>query len=84
LDVAEIDRRLREDHGVGISRAKWKESNAPPAVLDVHGKAILREGDEAILGQFDVTAYDVARAFQNDEVCDDVKEILNQLARFAA
>lgn len=84
MDVAEIDRRLREDHGVGISRAKWKESNAPPAVLDVHGKAILREGDEAILGQFDVTAYDVARAFQNDEVCDDVKEILNQLARFAA
>jgi hypothetical protein len=83
MTEAEVDERLREDHSAAVSRSRWTDSRAPQAALDIHGKAILKDGDEALLGQLDVNAYDVASAFETDEVCADILTVLDQLRALA-
>ncbi len=75
----QIEEKLRENHNIAVSRSKWADTNAPQAALDINGKGILKDGDEAILGQLDVNAYDVAAAFEADEVPEDIGKVLAQL-----
>lgn len=49
--------------------------DVPSALCDIRAKDILK--------RFDVSAVALAKAFEVDEVCDDVKNILNQLEDFA-
>ncbi len=79
MSETQVVGRLRDDHCVAVSRSKWTVTDAPHAALDINGKMILKDGDEAILGQLDVTAYDVAQKFEADEVCDDIRTVINEL-----
>jgi hypothetical protein len=56
----------------------------PKALLDVRGKAVLKEvGSNATMGQFDVSALDVAKQVDADHVCEDIKTFLNDLVALA-
>ena len=83
MSESEVEERLRDDHSVAVSRSKWTDSDAPQAALDINGKLILKEGDEAIFGQLDLNAYDLARNFEKTEICDDICTVINELAALA-
>jgi hypothetical protein len=57
-------------------------SDAPDPILDLRGKAILKEGDEAILGQLNATAVDVARAMESEVVPADIRLLLDELVLY--
>jgi hypothetical protein len=56
LDPDEVEDRMRNEHGVAITRDNFVRADAPDAIKDLRGKAILKEGDAAILGQIDASA----------------------------
>lgn len=80
LPQDEIEVRLRDEHGIAISLDNFTRSDAPPALLDLRAKEVLKVGDEAILAQLPVTAYDVASEMTEPAIPDDIKTILDELA----
>lgn len=79
LDPDEVEDRMRNEHGVAITRDNFVRADAPDAIKDLRGKAILKEGDAAILGQIDASANDVARCLPADLVPDDLRTFLTEL-----
>jgi len=77
----EVEARLRESFGIAVARDTFTRSNAPEALLNIRGKYVLKEGEEAILGQLDVSAIDVARAMDPDIIPEDIKMFLDDLVR---
>jgi hypothetical protein len=80
---AEVEEQLRERFGIAVASKTFKRSEAPEALLNIRGKHVLKEGDEAILGQLDATPIDVARAMEPDVIPDDIKMLLDDLVRLA-
>lgn len=79
----EIEDTLREKFGIAISRATFPNSDVPEALLDIRGKAVLKEGQEAILGQIDADVFDVARNIEPEAVCEDIKTFLGKLVELS-
>ena len=79
----EIEDTLREKFGIAISRATFPNSDVPEALLDIRGKAVLKEGQEAILGQIDADVFDVARNIEPAAVCEDIKTFLGKLVELS-
>ena len=83
MTVDEVEARLVEEFAVAITQENFVPSDAPDAILDLRGKAILKDGDAAILGQVDASAADVARNIDPDWVPDDIRTFLRELSTLA-
>jgi predicted ATPase len=80
LSESEVVQRLMDHHAIAVG-AHFTDSEPPQALLDVRAKAILRpSGSNATLGQFDVSALDVARVMDPGAIPDDIKTFLNEVA----
>jgi predicted ATPase len=74
---------LTDHHGIAVGD-NFVDSEPPQALLDVRGKAILRApGSSATMGQFDASAYDVARYMDPAAIPQDVKVFLGDVAELA-
>jgi predicted ATPase len=74
-----VDQELADRHGIAVG-AHFTDSDAPQALMDVRGKAILKPaGGNAAMGQFDVSALDVARHMDVDAIPDDIKTFLSDV-----
>jgi hypothetical protein len=71
---AEIRTLLQNDFALAIG-SNFAERDVPSTLCDIRAKDILK--------RVGVSAVAVAKAFEVDEVCADVKNILNQLKDFA-
>jgi hypothetical protein len=78
LSEEEVVTALRDHHALAVGET-FPDTDAPAALLDAHGKQILREGPDAILGQLDASAADVARHMPADKVPDDIEVLLSAL-----
>ena len=67
-----------------ITAGTFKPSEAPDTIRDLRGKAILKEGDAAILGQLDASAVDVARQIDPAVVPDDLRTFLTEFTSLSA
>ncbi len=84
MTLHEVEERLRADFAVAISQDNFMRSDAPESILDLRGKVILKKGDEAILGELNATAIDVARAMEPEFVPADIRVLLDELVRLAS
>lgn len=83
LTVEDVEGELAAHHALAVA-ATFTDSGAPQALLDVRAKEILRPpSGTAVLGQFDVSAYDVVEHMTAEAVCDDVRTFLTELAAAA-
>lgn len=79
LTLGEVEQRLSEQHGISVT-ARFVDSDAPQALMDVRGKAILKPpSGNATLTQFDASAYDVAQEMTADAIPEDIKTLLDDL-----
>ena len=79
LTEAQVTKELADVHGIAVSPG-FTDSEPPQALLDVRGKNILKgSGTNAILGQLDVSALDVAQHIDRAAICDDIKTFLDDL-----
>lgn len=79
LAVDDVKQQLSDRHAIAVG-STFTDSDAPPALLDVRAKQILRPGNgAAVLGQFDVSPVDVARAMAPEAIPDDIKTFLAEL-----
>lgn len=79
LALEDVERQLRDQHGLAVG-AHFTESDPPQALLDVRGKEILAAaGTSGILGQFDVSAIDVAKQFEATAIPADITTFLTEL-----
>jgi hypothetical protein len=79
LSEDEIAQRLADHHGLAVG-ANFPDTDPPQALLDVRGKAILKQsGTTPASGQFDATAIDVARHMDPDAIAEDIKTFLTEL-----
>jgi hypothetical protein len=83
IGQAQVEAVLRDRHGVAISLVNFVRSDAPSTILDLRAKEILKEGDDAILGQLPVTAIDVARVMDPAALPDDIRSFLDELSSLA-
>ncbi len=78
-----VTRKLADLHGIAVGSG-FTDSEPPQALLDVRGKGILKgSGSNAIMGQFDVSALDIAKKIEPTAICDDIKTFLHDLVAFA-
>lgn len=77
----EVEARLRESFGIAVARDTFTRSNAPAALLNIRGKYVLKEGEEAILGQLMCPRSTFARAMDPDIIPEDIKMFLDDLVR---
>lgn len=83
LSEDDIKQQLSDQHAIAVG-STFTESDAPQALLDVRAKQILRPSNgAAILGQFDTSPIDVAKAMAPEAIPDDVKTFLADLAALA-
>jgi hypothetical protein len=78
LSQQQVEKDLADRFGIAVG-ATFTDATPPQALLDVRAKAILKQGSTAVMGQFDASAFDVARELDPSAVCDDIKTFLNQL-----
>jgi hypothetical protein len=79
LSLEAVEQRLRDQHGLAVG-AHFADSDPPHALLDVRGKEILASpGTTGILGQFDVSAIDVARHLEQSVIPADFQTFLGEL-----
>jgi AAA domain, putative AbiEii toxin, Type IV TA system len=79
----DVEARLRDVFGIAVAHETFTRSEAPEALLNIRGKYVLKEGDEAILGQLSASALDVAHAMDPDVIPDHIKMLLDDLVRLA-
>lgn len=78
-----VTRRLADLHGIAVGSG-FTDSEPPQALLDVRGKGILKgSGSNAIMGQFDVSALDIAKKIEPAAICDDIETFLHDLVALA-
>lgn len=83
LDQEDVKQQLRDTHAIAVG-ATFTDTDAPPALLDVRAKQILRPGSgTAILGQFDASPIDVAREMDPGAIPNDVRMFLHELVALA-
>jgi AAA domain, putative AbiEii toxin, Type IV TA system len=83
LPEADVIQELADHHAIAVG-ASFTDTEPPQALLDVRGKAVLKGvGSNATMGQFDVSALDVASHVQPADVCDDIKTFLHDLVTLA-
>ena len=78
----EVQDYLMNQHGIAVGD-QFADANAPQALMDVRGKAILSDGGPAVLGQLSVGSYEVARHLDADHIPADIKVFLNDVANLA-
>ncbi len=69
-------------HGIAVGD-QFADANAPQALMDVRGKAILSDGGPAVLGQLSVDSYEVAKHLDAEHIPADIKVFLNDVASLA-
>ena len=74
---------LMNQHGIAVGD-QFTESDAPQALMDVRGKAILSDGSPAVLGQLSVNPADVAEHLDAEAVPADIKTFINDVVALAA
>jgi AAA domain, putative AbiEii toxin, Type IV TA system len=83
LPEANIVQELADRHGIAVG-ASFADFAPPQALLDIRGKAVLKGWQSnATMGQFDVSALDVAKHLDARDVCDDIRTFLNDLLALA-
>lgn len=83
LTEEQVKDHLMDHHGIGVG-ANFPDSDAPQALMDVRGKAILKAvGGASVLEQFNVSALDVAKEFDPELVPMDIKTFLADLTNLA-
>ena len=83
LTEDEVNQRLTDNHAIAVG-AQFTNSDAPPALLDVRAKQILKaRNSTAVLGQFDASAVDVAEHMDPGAVPDDIRTLLGELVQRA-
>jgi hypothetical protein len=78
LTVDQVETVLRDRFAIAIPDS-FTEAHPPEALLVIDGKAVLKSGPYAVLGQLDVTAADVATHLNVDEVCNDLFTLFEHL-----
>jgi len=78
----QVVQELADRHGIAVT-TNFTSSDPPPAILDVRGKSILKQGSAPIMGQFDASALDVARSLDAAAIAEDIKTFLNDVVGFA-
>lgn len=81
--VSETDvvAELRDRHGIAVG-PNFTDSDPPQALLDVRAKQILKPGGGiAVLGQFNVSAHQVAMHMDPGAICGDIKTFLSDVER---
>jgi putative AbiEii toxin of type IV toxin-antitoxin system len=73
---------LMNQHGIAVGD-QFPDANAPQALMDVRGKAILADGGPAILGQLSVSSYEVAKLLDADHIPADIKVFLDDVVSLA-
>ena len=80
LEEEDVKQQLSDKHAIAVG-ATFPDTDAPPALLDVRAKQILRPGTgTAVLGQFDASPVDVATQMDPAAIPDDIKTFLEELA----
>jgi predicted ATPase len=79
----QVVKELADRHGIAVT-TNFTVSEPPPALLDVRGKSVLRQGSAPILGQVDASALEVAQHLNVDAICDDIKTFLGDVVNLAA
>lgn len=79
----EVVQELADRHGVAMT-TNFTTSDPPPALLDVRGKSILKQGRVPIPGQFDASAPEVAQHLEFGAICDDIKTFLGDVVNLAS
>jgi len=73
----EVDALLAE-HALAIP-ANFTDKNTAAALLDARGKEITQKSADSIKNRFGTTPIQIAQAMEPNEVCEDVKELINQI-----
>lgn len=75
----EVEQDLSDQHAIAVG-ARFLDSDAPQALMDVRGKAILKPSSgNATLTQFEASAYDVAQEIEAEAIPEDIKTFLGDL-----
>ncbi len=83
LSEEEVREYLMNRHGIAVGD-HFTDSDAPHALMDIRGKEVLKAvGSAAILGQFDVSAIDVANELDPDAIPVDIKTFFGDLVNLA-
>lgn len=83
LDEDDIKQQLSDTHAIAVG-STFTDSDAPPALLDVRAKQILRPSNGTpVLGQFDASPVEVAKTIAPEAIPDDIKTFLRELAALA-
>jgi len=82
LTEGEVRTQLTDHHGISVG-ANFTDSDPPQALLDVRAKAIFKEGSTPVLGQFDVSALEVAKNLDVSAIADDLKTFLGDVVSLA-
>jgi hypothetical protein len=64
--------------------ADFTSRDVAEAMVDARGKEITHEHANSVKNAFGVTALEIASAMEPDEICEDVREILQQIANLCA
>lgn len=79
LSLETVEQQLRDQHGLAVG-AHFADADPPQALLDVRGKEILASpGATGILGQFSVSAIDVAGRLEASVIPVDIKTFIDEL-----
>jgi predicted ATPase len=74
LELSEVEARLRDEHGLAVGTT-FTAAHAPQALMDVRAKEVFHS--------FHVSAPDVASSLTVEEVCDDLKTLIQELVSLA-
>lgn len=75
--LAEVNSLLAE-HALTIP-VNFTDKTVAAALLDARGKEITQKNPDSIKKRFGTTPLQIAKSMQEDEVCEDVKELINQI-----
>lgn len=78
VDEIVVNDFFRERHALAIP-ANFADRDAPPALKDARGKDISQKGPHSIKVVFSVSPLDIARAMEPDEVCEDVRILIEHI-----
>jgi predicted ATPase len=82
-DEERIKQELSDHHAIAVGTS-FTDSDAPPALMDIRAKQILRpHGSTALLGQFDASPVDVAKQMDREAIPDDISTFLADLVALA-
>jgi hypothetical protein len=71
------------EHALAVP-ADFISRDVAEAMIDARGKEITQDHLNSVKNTFGATPHEIASAMQVDEICDDVREILEQIANLCA